>query len=427
MRNLTRKQKKCNKKHGLQLGTAAALNTIGTFIYFFFQWLTTVLVVRLADFAQAGIFSLVISFTNIFFFVALYGVRTFQVSDVEGEFSDGQYIGYRLLTCGLSLILLLGVLVGCYHTDPYFILCAILYMGYKYLEAATDVLFGVMQRINAYRTIAISYFLKGIFPVLAFSGALVLKLDLVFAILGMVLTYLAVVLVYDLKHLRAETNIIPSFRGISPLFKKCFLLMLFTLIIPYMNYITRFAIGKEMGSTMLGYYSSISVVIVVMTTIASSVWCVLIPHLRELYLSWQNAKLMQLLFAILLATVVTGGLAIGAGEVLGKWAFVLLFGQEIIPYTGLLTPVLFASILLTLVSLFSTLLATFRHTKSMIVCNLLGAALCSVTAIPFTKAQGLLGANNSLIISLGLQLVLLGATSGYWLLKNQPKLEKEKE
>lgn len=427
VRILTKKHEKSDKELGRQLGTAAALNTVGTFVYFFFQWLTTVLVVRLADFTQAGVFSLLISFTNIFFFIAVYGVRAFQVSDVEGKFTDGQYVGYRLLTCGVSLLLLFVVLLWQYHADPYFIVCAIVYMGYKYLEAATDVLFGVMQRMNAYQTIAVSYFFKGILPVIAFSGALVVGLDLVWAIVGMALAYLAVLLMYDLKHLRAVADIKPVFQGTSPLVKQCFPLMLFTLITPYMTYITRFAIGEEMGSTMLGYYSSISVVVVVMTTIASSIWCVLIPHLRQLYLSRQNAKLVRLLSLILLATAAIGAAAIGAGAVLGEWALALVFGREIIPYVGLLTPVLFASILLTLVSLFSTLLTTFRHTKSMLACNLLGAVLCSISAVPFTKAQGILGANNSLMLGLGVQLLLLLAASCYWLIKNQPEtIEKTK-
>ena len=37
-------------------------NTIGTFFYFFCQWLTTILVVRISGYEDAGILSIVISF-----------------------------------------------------------------------------------------------------------------------------------------------------------------------------------------------------------------------------------------------------------------------------------------------------------------------------------------------------------------------------
>ena len=64
-------------------------NTIGTLYYLGMQWLTTVLVVRISgSYEDAGIYSLAVSITNIFYIIAMYNVRNFQVSDYKNEFID---------------------------------------------------------------------------------------------------------------------------------------------------------------------------------------------------------------------------------------------------------------------------------------------------------------------------------------------------
>ena len=62
-------------------------NTFGTFFYFLCQYLLTILVVRLGSFNDAGIFSIVLSITNVFYCISIYGVRNYQVADIENRFS----------------------------------------------------------------------------------------------------------------------------------------------------------------------------------------------------------------------------------------------------------------------------------------------------------------------------------------------------
>lgn len=67
-------------------------NSIGNFTYLVCQWLITVIIVRLADYREAGVFSLAMSITNTFYAVASWGIRTYQVSDVDNKYRDNAYI-----------------------------------------------------------------------------------------------------------------------------------------------------------------------------------------------------------------------------------------------------------------------------------------------------------------------------------------------
>ncbi|MEG0803860.1 MAG: lipopolysaccharide biosynthesis protein [Pygmaiobacter sp.] len=385
----------------------AVCNTVGTFIYFFFQWLTTILVVRLGDFESAGLFSLAISFCNLFGFISRYGIRNFQVTDVDRIFSDGQYLGHRILTTVISLLPFFVLMLYRYGRQPYFMGCILCYMLFKYLESVTDLLFGVMQRAERYDWILTSYFAKGFLPVAVFAGLLWAKSGLLFAIIGMAIIYFAVVVIFDLPHLQTVTKLKPSFKGLKPLFVQCFPLMLFSLVTPYMTYLTRSVVEQRFGPTELGYYSSVSVVVVIMTTIGGSIWCVLIPRIRKWYNQGQVAQIKKLLGEVLLATLMVGFLAVVAAKFCGAWALVLVFDEPIRAYAGLLSPVLVASILLTVSALFSSILTALKHNLNMLLINICGAVVCTATAGVFVDKWGMYGANASLIVALAVQIVCM--------------------
>ena len=82
-----------------------AFNSMGSLFYLLCQWLLTVVVVPLCSFEAAGILTLAISLTNVFFTLATFGIRIFQVSDSQGKYGPGLYISTRVFTCLCSFAL----------------------------------------------------------------------------------------------------------------------------------------------------------------------------------------------------------------------------------------------------------------------------------------------------------------------------------
>ena len=395
-------------------------NTIGTFAYFFFQWITTVVVVRLTGYKDAGVFSLVVSFTNVFGFISRYGMRNYQISDYNDVFSNHQYLGARIWTTGIAIAGFFIVSLFC-GFDAYTYVCALAYMIFKLLESLTDYLFAIFQKLDKYKEMAISYILKGILPLLGFIGCLWMFKSLLSAICCMALLYAAIVLCYDFPCVKARKTLRVSFQGNKKILSACLPLMLATLITPYMTFIIRFFIEKLYGEEMLGYYSSISMVVVVMTTLAGSVWYVIIPIISKHYTEENFGAIIRMLIGILLAIAGIGVVVIALGEWLGPWAFRLVFGSEILAYMYLLAPVLIASILLTATAFFSTVLIPLQRRGAMLWCNVIGAAVCTAAVYPMTKADGMQGANNSLILGLTIQLLLLGGVTFFTLKQKEAR------
>lgn len=61
-------------------------NSVGSLVYLATQWLTTILVVRLAGVDAAGNLTLAMSIGNLVYSIALFGMRNFQVSDISEEY-----------------------------------------------------------------------------------------------------------------------------------------------------------------------------------------------------------------------------------------------------------------------------------------------------------------------------------------------------
>ena len=148
-------------------------NSVGSLTNLGCQWLTTVLVLRLGGYQAAGDLSLAMSITNIFYTVALFGMLSFQISDLKPEFVEKEYFavkGFAIL--GATIFCLISSLWNGYELAQ--LLSILLYMLYRDLEAVQDTFYGIGQKAERLDLVGISKFLKGVFSLLLFVVLLLL-------------------------------------------------------------------------------------------------------------------------------------------------------------------------------------------------------------------------------------------------------------
>ena len=384
------------------------LNTSSSIVYFFLQWVTTVLAVRFSSFETAGIFALAISFTNIFYYIALFGIRNFQISDVTNTYSAGKYMAARIVAAFLAM---LGFLIMAWLTNLtcYVFWCYFVYMIFKLCEAYTEGYFSVLQKRDRYNYLAFSYFIKGVAATLAFSCTLWFTHDLLVAIIAMTAGYLAVIFtvdVFQIRQLDFKCQFVLD--GWNKILYHCIPLLLMSLSVPVMNYITRFAIEQTYNAYYVGQYASLSSVIVVMSTFAGAIFVVFIPQVSTWSSNGEWHQISKLIRKTMVLLAALGVLAMIVGKLLGPSVCALIFGADILESIDLLVPLLFTSTLLMIKSFFSALLVSFGRRKQLLVGECGGAALCLVSAIPLTNIYGMQGTNLSYALGVAIQILLLG-------------------
>ena len=379
-------------------------NTVGTVLYYCCQWLTTVFVVRLAGYDVSGTFSLVISYANIFGFLSLYNLRNYQLSDVTHRFQPAQYSTAYLSTSVFALALFLAILPFC-GFDSYTILCCLAYMLFKYCETTMHYLFTYYQLQNRYVRILFSFCLKSILPLAGFTAMLWLDFGLLPAILAMFLLFLLTIVFYDIPRMKGTGIAGFSMRGVGTMLKESFPMMLSTLVLPYMLFLIRSSVESAYGTEALGYFSTVTMVTVIMTTLASSIWFVIMPMLSQRYVDGQYKALRKQILLIFAAILLFTAALVPIGEWIGGWAFSLIFGEEILSHMYLLPMTIISSGFLTAVYFFSTVMIAIRKRVPMILSMLLGAALLTALSSSFTRSYGSIGALYAFTISVILQLI----------------------
>lgn len=198
-------------------------NTVGIATWGMVFPLLTIIVTQLVGVEQAGMFSLVFVTALMLMFVANYGVRTYQVSDIDEEHSFADYQVNRILTCILMLI------AG-------FIYCSIRGYGeemltistgvylYKMIDGLADVYEGRLQQVDKLYLAGISQAFRSVVVFIVFTVVLFISRNLGAASIAMGITSILTfaVLTFPLAMFETPKSRRVEMGSVIDLLKQCF-------------------------------------------------------------------------------------------------------------------------------------------------------------------------------------------------------------
>lgn len=388
------------------LKQAILLNSTAVFTYYLIQWIITVVVTRLLGYTDAGIYTLAVSFSNIFYFISNFGLRNIQISDTNRTVDRNSYLTSRIITSFISFIVF-SVAVTISHYDKTTILCCAGMMIYKIMESYSDVLMGEMQLENHYDYIAKSYLIKSFVVLISITITLFVSRSLITGIIGMCFAYFLVLFFYDFRVL----SICPGFKWnnkcIKYLLKTGFPLMIMYILDSLILFIPKHYIELKIGAEKLGYYGTVTIVIVALSTLGSSVWSSIIPYYSTCFSFRKTKDIKRVSIIIIVILFALSILLLTVGRLTAPYIYRLLFGETIIDYMFLLPTVFYNSLLLLYNSFFSCFLIPLKKNSifafSDFVCVVILIPLCNYMC----DSYQLSGASYSLTIVLFLKFMLL--------------------
>jgi len=385
----------------------ALYNTVGNLVYMAALWLISVLTVHLSGFEDAGVFSIAMSVGNIFFFIAVYGMRSFQASDSLYQYSPGEYCAVRWITTGVAAVCLAGYLAFTGYSF-YIIAAVVFYTLYKFAEAASDVFFGELQRVGHLEVCGISMSLKGILSIVIFSIVLFVTKNLPVALLSMVLLAAAFFVFYDIRgyHKHCTHKLSAKKENVIGLLKDGFPMLLTTVFPIVVTAIPRLALEKYCGTEILGIYSSISTPTVLITTLVPNILAPFMTLFGHCFHEKKFKKLYRMLWVALIATAALGLLACILAYFLGDFVMGLLFGKEIVQYLGIFIPLIIATTVYALSMAANSVLISIRRPVWLTAFSGAALLLSLITGYPLVKHFGQMGAVWAFGIPFALQLIL---------------------
>lgn len=388
----------------------AGINSIGSVVLMFGQWLISVLLVRMSGYEDAGIFSLAMTVSNVFSFFANYGLRNYQVSDVNGRYTQGQYLLARIMTSVVSVVacaVYLMVAGGYSAVERWAI---VLYLLYSNVNVIGDTLLGTLQLHDRLYINGYSNIMRGALCFAAFVGTYLAVHDLLAALAVMALGTLVLTAAYDWRCFRRVETLTPWRRtdgkAVVQMLRVCFALMLSNMFPVITTALPRRSIQKLAGTEQLGYFSSIFTPTVLITTLVPAIIIALVPKMARAWKEQDRRGLLRLVGQTYGFTVGFVLLAELAALVAGRFVMQLVFGPEILQYYSLLYWAILATGINALTYCGNGLLVSVGSNRAVAVGALAALAVTAALSDRMITGNGIHGAAYVLTVAYLLQVVI---------------------
>lgn len=198
-------------------------NTLGQTLWGSLLPILTIVATQLSGAEEAGRFNLAFTIATLLLFLGNYGVRTFQVSDVDEMDSFGAYQVQRLITC-LVMLALGWAYCSLRNYDATMATIAAGAFGYRAIDAFADVYEGRLQQMDKLYLSGISLSLRTVIPLAVFSLLLLATGSLPIASIALAVAEVAVLLVVTMPLALLETPVSRAWEWLEvrEIFRECF-------------------------------------------------------------------------------------------------------------------------------------------------------------------------------------------------------------
>lgn len=381
-------------------------NTFGNIFYSACQWLITILVVYLEnyEFGAAGILSLAMTTSSSFAAISLFSMRNYQISDTKKEFSQGQYVSSRIITCAVALIAC--VVYAIPGNNLFQVLCIAAFMLVRIAESFADVLFGVDQLHDRYGLICLSCTLRGLMTVGSFVVMMRMTHNLLITLFAMAVLNLVVVALFDFRLTFKLEKITVKLRDkeLLKLLKQCLPIVAFSFLLSFVNLIPKQVLSFVQGEDSLGVYSSMASPTLVVQVFASVAFAPFIPKLAQMLEKKDYNKFLKIMRLTYLGLAVLAAAALIGAALLGRPVLFFLFKEGILEHYDLFMPIIWCTILLSGVWVLNAIVVTLRKLKLLLFGMAADFVILCLITYPCITAYGQNGTSYAQIIALGLML-----------------------
>lgn len=197
-------------------------NTVGVGAWGMVFPILTIIATQLVGAEQAGMFSMAFVTGTLLMILANFGVRTYQVSDVNEKHTFMDYQINRWITC--VVMVAVGVIycqIRGYDSTMFYISIGV-YL-YRMVDGLADVYEGRLQQVDKLYLAGISQALRSVAALVVFSILLLITRNMIVACIGMAIAAAAtfVVVTFPLTLLETPKERSWSAASIGQLFKNC--------------------------------------------------------------------------------------------------------------------------------------------------------------------------------------------------------------
>ena len=415
--------------------------------------LVLIIVTRVCGLEAAGLYSIAFATGNLFMYLGNYGVRNYQVSDVDEKFPFRSYVLHRLLTVALMLLAAAvyctySLLRGAYSPAKTMTVAAMCLL--KAIDCLEEVLEGRLHQrgrldlAGKMMTVRLLISIGGMLVVLVATGNLLTATNAAIILAAAAVILMAAAcrrtllplqpapeLVADVGNAGAAPGAAAKNRGAatSPaaasaavsaarrgalrdaavLMRVCFPVCAANFLSFYLINAPKYAIDAAMNETAQAQYNFIAMPVFVIQLLGMFVYQ---PVLVRMTLSWNSADQKGFLRDFLRITaglLIIAALCLGGAYVLGIPVLSALYATDLSALKPELLLILAGGVFLAMNGFYSAVLTLMREQNRIPFMYLAGAVLSLILTPHFVEISGIMGAVISFVLIMAIVCALLSA------------------
>ncbi len=369
----------------------------------------TIICSQLVGTEEAGMFSMAFVYANLLQFFGMYGVRTFQVSDVDEIESFGAYQLHRILAClvmaavGWLFCLLRGysgqMLTICYAT-----------VAFRAIDAFADVYEGRLQQQDKLWLAGLSQAIRCAAGVVLFALTLFVTRSVSTASIALAVAAAAslIIVTIPLAYLETERSRGWQLIEIREIFVECMPTFLATFLFSLIETVPKFAMEGALPYSDQLFFNAIYFPA---QAIAMGLGLVYKPQLVRLANIWSNPNHRKRFDLIVIAISAVGvgitAIMLVFNVLIGPPLLGLLYGADFEPIRSELYMMIIAGGLSAVVDFLYQIITVLRRQDVATRIYLIAFAVAAVLSISLVNTIGFSGAVWAYTMSMGVLFVLL--------------------
>ena len=308
---------------------------IGSSCYSISSFLYLLVTTRILGTYAAGFFSLSYATAQLLLSVGRFGMRTFQATDLEAEYSFREYKVSRIISCGLML--LMGVIYSIVSFSGTYIIISIFVIVMKMIDAVEDVYHGNLQQNYNVELMGKLLAARNIYSALSYIIALMWWKDLGYACVFCATTSLLLCLYINIYFTSKYNYSLTGGNSLRwdrlyILMKRCLPIFGGTFLSLLLYNIPKYAMSNILTDDYQAVYSILFMPSFVILMMCEFVFKPTITTIASLWFADDIKRFCKYVIRIML--VIFGfsvGIVIG-GDLLGRRLLEIIYGVELFEY-----------------------------------------------------------------------------------------------
>ena len=384
-------------------------NTLGTTIWGLTFPFLTVVSTQLAGVEQAGMFSMAFVVGTLLMIVANYGVRTFQVSDIDEACS---FSSYQINRWATGVIALAASVLWCTLRgyDGYMTTICMGVFTYKFIDGVADVYEGRLQQADKLYLAGISQTIRSVAAPAAFAFLLLITRNLAVASLAMAAVAVASLVLVSLPLALLETEKSRPWHvdEVGDLFQQCFPLFCAMFLFNLIETIPKFVMEAALPYENQLYFNALYFPA---QGILLTIGFVYKPQLLRLAGIWANPRTRRRFDLIIVAVMgVVVGVTLAMGLLMGTAGLPFMsfvYGVDFERFRALSLLMVAAGGVTAAIDFLYAVITVLRRQEAVMKLYALASLAAVVLSLVLVNLIGLAGAVASYLGTMTLLLVLL--------------------